>query len=330
MKSIIPTTRSRDAFYGIIRADVSKEGRNIRIATADAPTRSRSGEEQWSRPPISPSRAAAMFSGRSLSRVEGVEPPSLVDLSDGHEGWGIYNSQLAFEAIDGLEELETPEQVMNCLRPVMGAFGFSGFLITGVPQPPARVEPHYLLDGLPEGFTQEYTSKNYYPDDPIAAWCRRTVNPFEWSKARYSPDVQPRAREVMNLAAVFGMREGFCVPIRRAKDIHDCVSMAGDQPNLEPKAKHALHFLSLYAHAKILDILEPAVELRTSQNILSLREREVLQWVSAGKSSWDVSVILGISEHTINWLITRAARKLNAVNRTHAVVNAIRAGEIHV
>ena len=34
-----------------------------------------------------------------------------------------------------------------------------------------------------------------------------------------------------------------------------------------------------------------------------------------------------IIAHTTNWLISSAARKLDAVNRTHAVVNAIRAGE---
>jgi DNA-binding CsgD family transcriptional regulator len=41
-------------------------------------------------------------------------------------------------------------------------------------------------------------------------------------------------------------------------------------------------------------------------------------------------VILGISERTVNWLISRATRKLNAVNRTHAVVNAIRTGQIYI
>jgi len=55
-----------------------------------------------------------------------------------------------------------------------------------------------------------------------------------------------------------------------------------------------------------------------------------LHWIAGGKSSWDISVILGISERAVNWLIASATRKVNAVNRTQAVVNAIRTGEISI
>jgi len=55
-----------------------------------------------------------------------------------------------------------------------------------------------------------------------------------------------------------------------------------------------------------------------------------LSWVAVGKSSWEISMILGISEATVMWRIKRASAKLDAVNRTQAVVNAIRAGEIQI
>lgn len=63
---------------------------------------------------------------------------------------------------------------------------------------------------------------------------------------------------------------------------------------------------------------------------LTNREREALTWLAAGKTSWEISVLFDISEGAVNKLIARAVRKLEAVNRTQAVVNAIRFGDIEI
>jgi len=61
---------------------------------------------------------------------------------------------------------------------------------------------------------------------------------------------------------------------------------------------------------------------------LTKREREVLQWTAAGKTSWEISQILGVAESTIIAHIKAAAAKLNTPNRVATVVVALRRGEI--
>ena len=56
---------------------------------------------------------------------------------------------------------------------------------------------------------------------------------------------------------------------------------------------------------------------------LTGREREVLTWTSAGKTSTEISIILCITKRTVDAHIESAMRKLNAVNRVHAVVKAL-------
>ncbi|MEJ2696218.1 MAG: helix-turn-helix transcriptional regulator [Candidatus Sulfobium sp.] len=56
---------------------------------------------------------------------------------------------------------------------------------------------------------------------------------------------------------------------------------------------------------------------------LSGRELEVLNLLKLGKTSWDVSKILGISERTVNYHIGNAMRKLDAINRIQAVYEAV-------
>ena len=63
-------------------------------------------------------------------------------------------------------------------------------------------------------------------------------------------------------------------------------------------------------------------------NKLTARETECLQWVAAGKTSNEIALITGLSEHTVNHYLASACRKLDAVNRIQAAVKAVRAGLI--
>lgn len=61
---------------------------------------------------------------------------------------------------------------------------------------------------------------------------------------------------------------------------------------------------------------------------LSDRERECLFWVSEGKTTDEVAVILGVSSNTVNSYITHAIQKFSASNRAMAIATAIRSGII--
>lgn len=52
---------------------------------------------------------------------------------------------------------------------------------------------------------------------------------------------------------------------------------------------------------------------------LTERERDALSWVAEGKSDWEISVILGVSETTVRFHVDNARKKLGAVNRAQAV-----------
>lgn len=63
---------------------------------------------------------------------------------------------------------------------------------------------------------------------------------------------------------------------------------------------------------------------------LSRREREILHWVAYGKTSYEISIIVGLSERTVNFHVANVVSKLNAANRTHAAVKAALMGLINV
>lgn len=62
---------------------------------------------------------------------------------------------------------------------------------------------------------------------------------------------------------------------------------------------------------------------------LSPRETEVLKWLKAGKSSWDISVILGCSKRVVDFHVANIKTKLNAVSRAQAVAIGLQQGIIN-
>jgi LuxR family quorum sensing-dependent transcriptional regulator len=80
-----------------------------------------------------------------------------------------------------------------------------------------------------------------------------------------------------------------------------------------------------YNRLTIIKSREPAGPM-----ILTPREREVMNWVAAGKTAWATSAILKISEDTVNKMVSTAMQKLNVHTRAQAVAECIRRGEINL
>lgn len=82
------------------------------------------------------------------------------------------------------------------------------------------------------------------------------------------------------------------------------------------------------AFKKILGV-ETLEKIRLS-TLVTPRELEVLKWLKQGKSSWEVSRILNISERTVNFHTNNIVKKLGASNRLHAVAIALNYGIINL
>ncbi len=71
-------------------------------------------------------------------------------------------------------------------------------------------------------------------------------------------------------------------------------------------------------------------DIETLMTPLSPRETEILKYIAEGNSNKRIAYALGIGEQTIKNHITSIMRKLNANDRTHAVVLAMRKGWLEI
>lgn len=78
--------------------------------------------------------------------------------------------------------------------------------------------------------------------------------------------------------------------------------------------------LGSYFHSHVLRINGHNAD---TDMLVSARELDCLKWTAAGKTAWEASVILGISERTVRFHLNAAREKLNCATTTQAVAKAI-------
>lgn len=130
--------------------------------------------------------------------------------------------------------------------------------------------------------------------------------------------------EEARLLDVLGHAEIFTLKLHVGRQRLFILFSAAEAGRIDQAAMPRIQLECCYALSQAPDILAAA----TMQDPLSDRERECLFWVSEGKTTDEVALILGVSSNTVNSYITHAIQKLSASNRAMAIATAIRSGII--
>lgn len=96
---------------------------------------------------------------------------------------------------------------------------------------------------------------------------------------------------------------------------------SGDSGKVRYIATRDMRHLMNYFHCHILRINGLAIPERLM--IMTARELDCLSWAAAGKSAYEASLILGISEHTVRFHLSIAREKLDCTTTTQAVAKAV-------
>src|SRR5205823_454145 len=232
--------------------------------------------------------------------------------------------RISFEFAEEVDRLSDPDEVANSTRRTMTIFGLQLFgFFARVPSPVERLENIGLAKQTPEmaEWLKIYDDGRYAEIDPIARRLRHCVVPFEHGEVPYGSN--PRAAELRQRRRDFGFASGLSVPIFGPTGSTGYVSYAifkGLKPDL-PAHKRTFHLMTLYAADRICSLRSAG---SAHKPIVTNRQREVLTWVAAGKSAWEIGEILNISARTVEEHAQQVLQRLGAVNRTQAVAIAIR------
>lgn len=177
---------------------------------------------------------------------------------------------------------------------------------------------------LPNGYAETYAKQDWGAIDPVLRRAMTTTRAFTWESIIQQTPLTTAQRDFFADCATLGVRAGVTVPLHGPAGRVDLLSfsMRAKDPPPVPRLRH-LHAVSLQAWLRRSDLAEPA---SAPSPTLSPRELECLKWLREGKSNWEISQILGITEKTVEFHIGNVMRKFHAESRLAAVMFALRAG----
>lgn len=148
-------------------------------------------------------------------------------------------------------------------------------------------------------------------------------SPLEWGKnERLRIELQLRT-EASDCVAAERQAVSFPLPTLYGETAVLALVFAREPADVVRKIYAAIaecRILANYFHSHILRLNGSD----TSESMLiSARELDCLKWTAAGKTAWEASKILGISERTVRFHLNAAREKLNCATTTHAVAKAV-------
>lgn len=149
-----------------------------------------------------------------------------------------------------------------------------------------------------------------------------TLQVMSWSYEQSRQ--QPALRQVAEDAGQFGVQAGVCGILKPQRGrVGILCSLAGREVTSHIRHQSFLRrFMPHFQLAQSRVLTQPPPEAGRRGVELTKREQDVLRWLKAGKTNWEISRILELSESTVKFHVGNLVGKLGAHNRAHAVALA--------
>jgi LuxR family quorum-sensing system transcriptional regulator SolR len=197
-------------------------------------------------------------------------------------------------------------------------FEFCGYC-TRLPLP--LTKPRVVsFDNYPLEWRRRYAECDYLSIDPTVQLGARTSVTLVWSDELFASC--PRLWEE---AQSHGLRHGWCRSSFDSNGVGGLLTLARsavpiDEQELHDKAM-AMDWMTHAAHAAMTKCLMHRLIPECTAK-LSTQELTVLRWTGEGYCSREIAQLMNIAERTVNFHATNATAKLNASNKTAAVMRA--------
>lgn len=179
------------------------------------------------------------------------------------------------------------------------------------------------LDNYPASWAAEHETQGYAADDPVHLAAGRTNIGFAWAELGELIPVTPRHREILERSARHGIGAGFTVPANVPGEPGGSCSFAVRVGEAVP-AQRLLCAEQIGAHAFRAARRLHHYPAAGRHPHLNRRELQCLHLLAAGKTDWEIAVILGISVETAHHYVKRARAAYDVVSRTQLVVHGLR------
>lgn len=192
----------------------------------------------------------------------------------------------------------------------------------GLKLPFPLAEPKIVIrNDYPARWNQRYAQQGYLGVDPTVKHGLRSNKFIVWD-----PDQFGDAGDLWDDANAHGLRHGIGLARRLDSGPVGMLNLARGADRISTlEAQQVAAEIELMTEMLVVteSNAQAARHMPESQSCLNQREKEILLWTADGKTSSEIGQILNLSVATVNFHVNKILLKLNAVNKTQAVVKAL-------
>lgn len=233
------------------------------------------------------------------------------------------------DAFETVASGDSPSAVVAGLSQLAALVGYDHVALA-YSQPAGRKAPLTAMTTYPDRWVNECSQlpAQLIALDPILHHLSTQVRPLVWDQNVYA---NGKTSQIYEAFSAYGLGSGMTVNVRgvAGESLSLGFTCAATKSTPAAEMRTELGSLCLAAtatfHAFSRLLAATAVDPETIN--LTPRELELLRWSRCGKTAWESSSILGISQATAQFHIKNAVGKLGAVSKQQAVLRAL---ELHL
>jgi len=235
-------------------------------------------------------------------------------------------SQWQRDLINLVQASNNETELLQAIMPLVKELGFE-YCAYGIHIPIPISKPRVeLVNNYTSDWKESYHQNNYLSIDPTVAYCWSNPIPLVWSE-----DLYASARNMWEDARAHGLEYGWAQSSHSGNGMSGMLTLSRGCESLgETELENIGYKLSVLTHSlhtKMSDIFEHKHLSDLNANLTN-REKSILRWTAEGKTAGEISLILNITERTVNFHITNINKKLNSPNKICSAVRAALLGLI--
>jgi len=174
-----------------------------------------------------------------------------------------------------------------------------------------------INSSYPKEWLSVYQEKQLYFIDPIVIEQYKSPGTRLWIDT-YKKYKGKAVSEFIHNASGFGLKYGISSGIKSmCNRMGSIIVFSNSKDYFGERQKEIMDAFIPHLHQALVRIYR---QLKTDiQPHLTEREMEMVRWIKDGKTNWEISMILNISERTVKFHIDNIKNKLGAVSKFHAV-----------
>ncbi len=235
----------------------------------------------------------------------------------------------AEEFVGRVTAASTADDLADSLRAISCAMDFEYFALSHHVDVSRLAGKAIRLHNYPDRWADYYDANALGVTDPVHRASHVTSVGFIWSNIPNMIPLTPHDRRMLALGSEQGIGDGFTVPANVPGEARGSCSFANADGHPMP---HRMLPIAQLVGAFAFEGARRFWSVRPfdpkPQPKLTDRQRDCVLWIARGKSDWEISRILGVSEETVASHVKQACERYGVSKRTSLMIRTLFDGSL--